>query len=144
MFNQDPDFVLVRSDVPPAPVSVRNSENERQKHRYRVELEVTLEGSHNFYMGFTENVSEGGLFVATHRYKPIGSIVRLSLRLPAVEEPVEVLGEVRWVREANESNNVPPGMGISFQEISETGLHAISAYVKTTEPLFFDDGPLIT
>lgn len=139
MRNNDPDFVLVRSDVPPAPPSTRTGGNERNRTRYRVELEVTLEGSHNFYMGFTENISEGGLFVATHRYKPIGSPIRLTLRLPAAAEPIEVLGEVRWVREANEANNVPPGMGVCFHEISEAGLHSINEYLKISEPLFFDD-----
>jgi len=42
------------------------AEARRAHVRHDVELEVSLESESNFYMGLTENLSEGGLFIAIH------------------------------------------------------------------------------
>ena len=41
-------------------------DNRRRHLRYAVELDVSMSSEHNFYAGFAENLSEGGVFVATH------------------------------------------------------------------------------
>ncbi|HEU5076246.1 MAG TPA: hypothetical protein VFU02_18765, partial [Polyangiaceae bacterium] len=45
----------------------RNSgRDHRIDPRAAVELDVSLGSDHNFYAGFVENLSAGGVFVATH------------------------------------------------------------------------------
>lgn len=120
------------------PVAAPGTDN-RRAPRVGVELDVSFQSDHNFYAGFTENMSEGGIFIATHLLKPIGSIVEISIFLPESEKEVRGKGEVRWLRDHNEANNVPPGMGIRFVELAPGSLEAINEFLHRRDPLFFDD-----
>jgi uncharacterized protein (TIGR02266 family) len=104
-----------------------------------VDLDVSLASEHNFYAGFAENLSAGGVFVATHKMLPVGEVVMLSIRLPGYARPIEGAGEVRWVREYSERSNVPPGLGLRFVDIAPGGAAAIERFLENREPLFFDD-----
>jgi uncharacterized protein (TIGR02266 family) len=117
-----------------------DSEAQRRTHaRFAVDLDVSLGSDHNFYAGFAENLSAGGIFVATHLLKPVGSSIELSIHLPENDEPICGKGEVRWVREYNERSDMPPGMGIRFNEIEQSAVEAIERFLRQREPLFFDD-----
>ena len=71
----------------------------RAAERYDLEIKVDLESEHNFYTGLTQNISAGGLFIATHHLRRIGDRITLKFQLPGTEESVEVETEVRWIRE---------------------------------------------
>jgi uncharacterized protein (TIGR02266 family) len=91
-------------------------------------------------MGFTENLSGGGVFIATHLIRPIGSSVEVNLSLPGTPEPLVLHGEVRWVREYNSSSSdVWPGMGIRFEDLGQEQEALIRQFLQTREPLFFTD-----
>jgi uncharacterized protein (TIGR02266 family) len=127
--------------VPPAAEQAVGPQGGKQRRftRCDVELEVNLDSDSNFYMGLTENISEGGLFVATHRYKPLGTLVTLSFRVPNRPDPITVRGEVRWLRPANGHNEVHPGMGIQFVDVGPEELGAIRTFIRKREPLFYED-----
>ncbi len=107
--------------------------------RYGVDLDVSLGSDHNFYAGFVENISAGGVFVATHVLKPVGEHLELTIHLPDREEPLHAVGEVRWVREYSEASDVPPGMGVRFVQLPAGAQAAIERFLEHREPLFFDD-----
>lgn len=111
----------------------------RKFDRYRVELEVSVGSEHNFYAGFVENMSHGGLFIATHTKKNVGERVDFTVHLPGFAEPVSGVGEVRWVRVFSETSNVPPGIGVRFLELRDNSLATIEAFLKDREPLFYDE-----
>lgn len=115
------------------------ADNRRRHARYAVELDVSVSSEHNFYAGFAENLSEGGVFVATHSLKPAGSIIELAINLPESTAPIHVRGEVRWIREYHEGSGLPPGMGIRFIDLGSEAAHAINAFLSHREPLFYDD-----
>jgi uncharacterized protein (TIGR02266 family) len=117
-----------------APESVR-----REHERFSVDLEVSLGSEHNFYAGLAENLSAGGVFIATHQLQKVGSKIDLSLRMPDSEEAFHLVGEVRWVRVYNEQSDTPPGLGIRFNELSPEVTAAINRFLGQREPLFFDD-----
>jgi uncharacterized protein (TIGR02266 family) len=108
-----------------APESVR-----REHQRFTVELEVNVQSEHNFYAGLAENLSAGGLFIATHK---------LRLKLPDSPEEFLLKGEVRWVRVFNESSDTSPGLGVRFTELPDGATAAIEKFLGQREPLFFDD-----
>ena len=87
---------------------------ERREHaRARYQVDVTLESESNFYNGFTEDISAGGLFVATYDTKEIGTRLTLEFTLPGRTTPISVHGEVRWLRVLNPATpDVTPGMGV--------------------------------
>jgi uncharacterized protein (TIGR02266 family) len=117
-----------------APESVR-----REHARFSVDLEVSLGSEHNFYAGLAENLSAGGVFVATHRMQKVGSKIDLSLRMPESVETFQLVGEVRWVRVYNEQSDTPPGLGIRFADLAPEVTAAINRFLGQREPLFFDD-----
>lgn len=113
--------------------------NRRGLERFAVDLEVTLASEHNFYMGLTENLSEAGLFIATHMLKPIGTVVEMCFKLPDDETPLRVRGEVRWVRAYCEASEVPPGMGMRFVDLETTQAARVRKFLKTRAPIFYED-----
>ena len=117
-----------------APPSVR-----REHQRFSVELEVNLHSEHNLYAGLAQNLSAGGLFIATHQLQAVGSSVELELRMPESETIFHIRGEVRWVRLFNEQSDTSPGLGIRFLELPAGAAAAINRFLGQREPLFFDD-----
>jgi uncharacterized protein (TIGR02266 family) len=111
----------------------------RIHERADVELEVTLESEHNFYLGLTENLSEGGLFIATHLLRPLGSTVAVTLKLPNSPEPIVTQGTVRWVRQYSETSDTGPGIGVRFEHVSPEHTQIIREFVKARQPLFHDE-----
>lgn len=111
----------------------------RTAPRYAVDLEISLKSEHNFYAGFVENMSAGGLFIATHVVKPQGSLVDFTIAVPCCNEPVRGTGEVRWIREYSESSDAPPGIGIRFTELLGRSAQIIQSFLRTRDPMFWDD-----
>jgi uncharacterized protein (TIGR02266 family) len=107
--------------------------------RHDVELEVTMESETNFYMGLTENLSEGGLFIATHVHKPLGTQIEVSFKLPDMPEPIKVMGTVRWLREYSETSDTSPGMGVRFEHIGPEHSEQIRRFLAARDPLFYDE-----
>lgn len=111
----------------------------REHSRYRVRLDVTVTSEHNFYAGFAENMSVGGLFIATHQIKSVGDRIDFALVLPGSSEPLRGVGVVRWVRLYSESSDVPPGMGIRFEPLDQLSRTRIEEFLAQREPMFFDE-----
>jgi uncharacterized protein (TIGR02266 family) len=103
------------------------------------DLEVTLESESNFFLGLTENLSEGGLFIATHLVKPLGTRIEVSFSLPNVPEPIKAIGTVRWVRVYSETSDTGPGMGLRFEDIQPQQVAQIRDFLATRAPLFYDE-----
>lgn len=111
----------------------------REYARYKVELDVSLGSDHNFYVGFVENMSAGGVFIATHMLRAVGEVFDVSIHIPSSEAMVRGTGEVRWVREYSERSNVPPGMGVRFIQLEPGSIEAIEQFLARREPIFFDE-----
>jgi uncharacterized protein (TIGR02266 family) len=108
--------------------------------RSAVYASVDLFSEHNFWSGLTMNMSEGGLFVATHNAVAVGTTLVLHMRLPFEDEPVVTLAQVRWTRPYSGQDDVPPGLGLQFIDTDAASLAKIKKFVATVrEPLFFDD-----
>lgn len=135
---------VTTQDEPRAEATIRRhsmqpqADGRRAHARYSVDLDVHFGSDHNFYAGFVENLSAGGIFVATHNLRPVGERFEININLPD-GRPIQGVGEVRWVREYSERSNVPPGMGIRFLELAPGADSAIADFLRERDPLFFDD-----
>ena len=78
---------------------VAPQQNVRAAERFDLEVKVDLESDHNFYTGLTQNISSGGLFIATSAIRKIGDRITLQFSLPGTPDLVSVETEVRWIRE---------------------------------------------
>ncbi len=118
----------------------RLTETRRVFERLPLEVEVSLESDHNFYTGFSANISEGGIFIATHLVRPPGATLEIAFTLPGDDTPITAVAEVRWHRELNERSDTPPGLGMRFVKVAERDLTRIQAFIeKGREPLFYED-----
>lgn len=104
----------------------------RQLPRKRFEVSIDLHSRSNFYTGITENISEGGVFIATDERLPLGTRVDLAFALPGGEE-IRTHGVVRWVREP--AGNLAGGMGLGFEEVSEEAYLAIREFLESRAPI---------
>src|SRR6185369_12867959 len=91
----------------------------RAYERAELVVEITYESDHNFFMGLSENISEGGLFVATHVIREVGTRIELTFALPGDAGTVKATAEVRWLRLYSESSDAPPGLGLAFVELTD-------------------------
>jgi len=115
-------------------------EETRAEPRAVVYASVDMFSEHNFWSGLTMNMSEGGLFVATHHAVSVGTTLVLHMLLPFEKEPVITLAQVRWTRPYSEQADVPPGLGLQFVDTDPAALQKIKKFVATVrEPLFFED-----
>ena len=115
----------------------------RQAERFDFQLEVTAQSGHQFFTGFSENISAGGLFVSTYQTLPVGSTFEISFKVPGVERTFEAECEVRWVREYNvTAPDMVPGMGVRFVGLSPEDTQLLDQIIKRVETLFYDDDDL--
>ena len=129
----------VRGEATILSVAPMSDAGHRREHsRFHVDLDVTVGSDHNFYAGFAENLSAGGVFIATHKLKPVGSSIELSINLPDGVQ-LRATGEVRWIRVFNEQSDTPPGMGVRFNGLADASVAMIQKFLARRDPLFFDD-----
>jgi len=119
---------------------VTDTREDRRFRRQDVKVEINFESETNFYNGFTENISTGGLFIATYDLQPMGYRMKVEFSLPNRKDNVSVEGVVRWIRDYNPTTpDMIPGMGLKFDQLSERDARDINEFIKLKEPIFFDD-----
>ncbi|MBW2276948.1 MAG: TIGR02266 family protein [Deltaproteobacteria bacterium] len=110
----------------------------RSLQRVAIEADIGFQSDNNFFTGFSEDISAGGIFIATFDLRPIGSPMMISFTLPD-GRLVSADGVVRWLREYNETTpNVEPGMGVQFTTLNKNDEEAINSFLEQREPLFYD------
>ena len=120
-----------------APSEIPQFTDRREDARVAIALEVALTGDSQFFAGLTGDIARGGLFVGTYRTLPIGQTVELTFSLPN-GATIHTTGSVRWARAA--STGAPPGLGISFESLSDADRAQIESFCAERAPLYHDDG----
>jgi type IV pilus assembly protein PilZ len=112
----------------------------RISQRLQVTVEVGMQTESNFYTGLTQDLSGGGIFVATNQIRQVGDRIKVLLTLPGQAETFEILTEVRWIRGTSLSRGVDdPGMGLRFLQMSPLAKRAVTDFLSKRESLFFDE-----
>ena len=111
---------------------------DRSSQRIKLEAKVTLRSQTNFFVGFSENISEGGIFIATESPPNVGDEIEIEIPLPDGSQTVKVKGVVRWHRTM--ANGAPSGCGVQFNTISTTEAMLLQNMITLLqkEPLFVD------
>jgi len=119
------------TQVDPSPQGARS--------RVRMVAAIDQRSDSNFFTGFTTNIHEGGIFVATVQSVPRGTTVDLDVLLPGTRS-MTVTGVVRWTREVNDKTpELMPGLGVQFSYLPPEITSVITDFVATREPMFFPD-----
>jgi len=107
----------------------------------RTELEANVGASSetNFYVGFSGEIAEGGVFVATYSTLDVGAPVSVTVTLPGGFE-FRVPGYVHFVRDPMDmSDEAEPGMGVKFEQLSGEHRELILRFIRKRAPMFYDD-----
>ncbi len=85
----------------------------RQHLRSSAVIKVNYQSQGALKMDYAQNISRGGLFLATNSAFQVGQQIELQLSTKGAEQIITVPGLVRWVGE----RGVPPvkGIGVQFQ-----------------------------
>jgi len=111
-------------------------ERERRGSKRRVlEVHIDLHTESQFFNGFSKDLSDGGVFVATYAPAEVGTELALEFQLPA-GRAVRTSGRVVWIRDA--SGDAAPGMGVAFQGLASDDRDAILEFTRERAPLFYD------
>ena len=115
------------------PVSELPPVSERRIHeRVDVEWSVDCETEQTFLYASITNISEMGIFVATHEPLEVGTRLTLRFAMPGEESPFILLGQVQWVNPIRMlADNPNPGMGIRFVNLSLESRERIVNSVRT-------------
>jgi uncharacterized protein (TIGR02266 family) len=90
-----------------------NGEDKRIYPRAPVLLKVEYANAAQFLADYTENISEGGVFIITDETYKKGEQLDFKVSFPGLLDPIQVRGEVMWRREAR-SPGEPAGIGVRF------------------------------
>lgn len=114
--------------------------HERREHaRVSLTLAVRYPDHDAFLDDWTENVSEGGLFVQSEDPRAPGERVQLELRFPGLLEPIQLVGTVTWVREKSETERA--GFGLRVDREGHRRRLAELALIATREHAHRDGEP---
>ncbi|RKH77496.1 TIGR02266 family protein [Corallococcus sp. AB045] len=123
-----------------APVAATPAKSDARKAgRVRMHTTIDTRSDSNFFTGFSMDISEGGIFIATVEAVPRGTPVELDFTLPG-GRPLTVNGVVRWARDGNDRTpDLMPGVGVQFTTLPPEVANAISSFVATRDPMFYPD-----
>lgn len=107
--------------------------------REHVEANLGATTESNFYVGFSGEISQGGVFVSTYNILPVGTAVQLHVTLPG-NLSTDVNGSVRFVRDPMDmSSDSEPGMGIAFEGLAKDPRDLILRFIRKRPPMFYDE-----
>ncbi len=89
-----------------------NGADQREYTRCPMMLKVEYASTEEFLSDYTENISGGGVFIATTARFEMGQVIDFSISFPGLLEPIAVRGEVKWQRP--EGGEEPAGIGVQF------------------------------
>jgi type IV pilus assembly protein PilZ len=105
---------------------------QRSAERAEVLWTVDCETEDTFLYASITNISEMGIFLRTDDPLPIGSIVRLHFAPRGAEAPFHMCGRVQWVNKLRAfGDNLNPGMGIAFLELSREERERLVGAIRT-------------
>jgi uncharacterized protein (TIGR02266 family) len=122
--------------IPPAPQQA--AEEKPVASRSGVEIEISFNSDHNFYTGVSEDISSGGVFIATHNSLPIGTQLDITILLPD-KSNFTVGGTVQWVREYSKlTADFAPGIGVQFDKLDQAATAKIKEFISQRSPVLYE------
>lgn len=110
-------------DVLPDPIE------RRQSPRIAFDAHVTLDSESCFTAGMAQNLSHGGIYVATLATPDIGDPVVVRVRVGDGEEPPMLLqGRVAWIR--YDCSDEAIGCGIAFEDNDLAVMQRLQALIE--------------
>ena len=106
--------------------------SERREHtRYETSVAVDYASGETFLFAYLKNISAMGIFIRTNEPLAIGTSLRLRFHVDE-DDPLVLDGEVTWINPFRPNGeNLNPGMGVRFTELTRERREQVVALVRT-------------
>ena len=110
----------------------RNSAADRREHqRFDTSIAVDYASGETFLFAYLTNISEMGIFIRTNEPLTIGTRLRLRFHVDEAD-PLVLDGEVAWINPYHtDRENINPGMGVRFIQLTADRREQVVALVRT-------------
>lgn len=118
-----------------APVAARHD-----LPRAALEANIGATTESNFFVGFSGEIAEGGVFIATYTALERGQPVTVTVTLPGGFE-TKVNGVVRFVRDPLDfAADSEPGIGVQFESgLPRDTRELVLRFIRKRAPMFYDE-----
>ena len=107
--------------------------------RANMEANIGATTASNFFVGFSGEISEGGVFIATYNILDRDAPVAVLITLPGGFETT-INGRVRWSRDPlNFDDEAEPGVGVQFETLQNDTRELILRFIRKRAPIFYDE-----
>ena len=104
-------------------------QNMRNEERNDISLKVTYKSFNRFILDYTNNVSEGNMFIKTKASYEIGARVDLLLHVVGLDMPIRIMGRV--IHNGFSDIGEDDGIGIEFIDIDEKSRELLIQKLKS-------------
>jgi type IV pilus assembly protein PilZ len=121
----------------------RRSGADRRVHtRVMVDIEVDYKSADNFLFAYITDISAMGIFIRTNAPEPPGTVINLRFTPPGGPQ-LNLEGRVMWVNpyRPGSYDNINPGMGLQFIDLTAQQREQIVNLVRTFAYLSDDEEP---
>jgi uncharacterized protein (TIGR02266 family) len=110
----------------------------RRHPRLDVHIEVRFYHRERFLKEYTENLSQGGLFIVTERQFELDTQLNIDLVIPDLAGPLQVSGRVVYLVDAERAQDlqVQPGIGVKLVEPDPETAAQLQSYVEKLMRLY--------
>lgn len=108
------------------------SPSRNPRERYEVFHRVRFQSGEMFLTEYTENLNQGGMYIATAENLEPGTILKAQLEIPGFGEPLKIKGRVayRLDQVTAKAKGRTPGVGIQFLDLSTKVRDQLDHYVR--------------
>lgn len=107
--------------------------------RQELEANIGANTESNFFVGFSGEIAEGGVFIATYTALERNTPVTVLVTLPGGFE-TKINGRVLWVRDPMDfTDESEPGIGVQFESLAAETRELILRFIKKRPPIFYDE-----
>jgi len=96
-------------------------------------LEVRWRKYNKVFIGHTQNISIGGLFMSTERPLHAGERFPIEFVLPDKKTKINCTGEVTWTRSYAAEGAGSEGIGVRFVDLNDQKMKAIGQRIRKQE-----------
>ncbi|HET8932809.1 MAG TPA: TIGR02266 family protein [Polyangiales bacterium] len=120
---------MTRKSEPPVPEP--SPQDRREHERFETSIAVDYASGETFLFAYLQNISEMGIFIRTDHPSSVGTRLRLRFQVEH-GEPLTLDGEVTWINPLRVTgDNLNPGMGVRFIELSPDKREEVVGLVRT-------------
>jgi type IV pilus assembly protein PilZ len=102
-------------------------EERREFLRIPVTTKVKFTDGNQEQILFTDDLSEGGLFLKSDNPPFKGTVLDLEISIPNVDQLIQLKGEVAWRQEGR-------GCGVRFVRITQAQKKLIKGFIEASKP----------